>query len=90
MEQEENFTSAVLKEVLDSKNLTMATTVVSDSVLVAPVRNALVVALYPLQIDVPSPLPPPLPLEPLPMIPLQKYDFYLVPYKEDDVVVICH
>ena len=60
--QEDNGASTALTAVLDNKTLAMSCTVVSDSVIVSPVRNPPSVAPFPFKIDVPPPLPPPLPL----------------------------
>ena len=47
-----------MTEILYDKILTMASTVISEQVVVAPVRNPPEVIRFPLQIDVPLPLPP--------------------------------
>ena len=104
--QEGNDSSTVLKVVLDDKITNMSSTVVADTVLVAPVRNLQVEAPFPLQIDVPPALPPqflppytppvppqlppPLYPEPLPLIAHPPYSSGLVSDKEDVVVVECH
>ena len=66
--QEGNGASTVLTEFLDKKMLTMASTVVTYPVIVSTVRNPPVVTPFPLKINVPPPLPPPLLTEPLPLI----------------------
>ena len=58
---EVNGASTVLKEVLDGVNMTMASTVFSDPVVVDKVKNPPAVAQFILKINVPIPLPPPLP-----------------------------
>ena len=84
----------------------MASTVVSDPVVVDPVINPPGVAKFTVQIDVPPPLTPPLPLpstpyvappispplpsEPLKLIALLPYPSNLVADKDDDVVVEFH
>ena len=44
----------------DKKMVTMASTVVADTVVVSQLENTLAVAPFPFQIYVPPPLPPPL------------------------------
>ena len=63
--QEGNGDSTFLTAVLYDEMLTMTSTVVSDPVIVAPVRNPPAVVTFPLEIDV----PPPLPLQLLPPSP---------------------
>ena len=65
--------------MFDDKTLTMSSTVVTDLVVVAPVRNPPEVAPFPFQINVPPPLLPPIAPSPSP------YDS--VADKEDNVVV---
>ena len=49
-----------MAEILYDKILTMASTVISEQVVVATVRNPPEGIQFPLQIDVPLPLPPPI------------------------------
>ena len=61
----------VIIEMLYEKILTMASRVISEQVVLAPVRHPPEVIQFPLQIDVPLPLPPPImPSSPLNFPPL--------------------
>ena len=92
--------------MLDDKTLTMASAVVADPVIVAPVIKPPAVASFTLKIDVtpllspplpmpsPPPVPPPLPtplmLEPIPLIAPPPSPSGSVADKEDDAVVEFH
>ena len=57
--------------LLDEKTLTVDTIVVYETLIVAPVRNPPAVEPLPFQIDVPPPLNPPLPPTSTPHVPTQ-------------------
>ena len=100
---EGNIASTFFTKVCDDETLIMSSIVVFDAVLVSPVKNLAEVVQFPLHINIPStlspplpppypprvppPLPPPLPPEPLPLIPTPTSTYDLVADKYDYEVV---
>ena len=100
--QEGNSSLTVLTVVLDRETLTLDITFFYDPVVIYQARKTPVAEPFPLQMDVPPPLPPPIlspspPHVPPPLLPEtltliapppSSYD--LVVYKEDNIVVGYH